>query len=149
MSIRFFMLVVLALFLSAVTGAEQTYVSWKLDHFSVSEPLGGLKGDPVRGRAVAADQKGGNCLACHRLPIPEEPFHGEIGPALQGVGSRLSEAEIRLRVINERMVNPDTIMPAFYLDPKEVNRPADDYWGKTILTAQQVEDVVAYLVTLK
>ena len=83
------------------------------------------------------------------MPIPEEPFHGTIGPPLQGVGARYSAAQIRLRIVDEQQVNPFTIMPGFYRDPLEANRVADVYWGKTFLSAQQVEDLVAYLVTLK
>ena len=129
--------------------AEQQYIQWRLDQFSITKPLGGLKGDAERGSKIVLDSNSGNCLACHKIPNSNEPFQGNIGPPLHGIGSRLKEGELRLRVINERLVNPDTIMPAFYLDPKEVYRLSEDYWGETILTAQQVEDVVAYLVTLK
>lgn len=125
------------------------YCRWKAEDFAIQKPLCGLQGDPVRGRALAADSHGGNCLACHRLPIPEETFHGTIGPPLDGVGARYTEAQLRMRVVDEQRINPFTIMPGFYRDPRRANRVAADYWGKTFLTAQQVEDVVAYLVTLK
>jgi sulfur-oxidizing protein SoxX len=68
---------------------------------------------------------------------------------LQAIGARYTAAQIRLRIVDEQQVNPMTIMPGFYRDPKLGNRVANDYWGKTFLTAQQVEDLVAYLVTLK
>lgn len=125
------------------------YCHWKVENYGIEKPLCDLKGDSKRGRTLAADSHGGNCLACHQLPIPEEPFHGTIGPPLNGIGSRYSVAQIRLRIVDERVVNPYTIMPGFYRDPRKANRVADDYWGKTFLTAQQVEDLVAYLVTLK
>ncbi len=83
------------------------------------------------------------------MPIPEELFHGTIGPPLDGVGARYTEAQLRLRVVDEQVLNPLTIMPGFYRDPRKANRVADDFWGKTFLTAQQVEDTVAYLVTLQ
>jgi L-cysteine S-thiosulfotransferase len=108
-----------------------------------------LRGDPVRGRAIAADSHAGNCLTCHRMPIPEESFHGTLGPPLTQVGARYSEGQLRMRVVDEQSVNPSTIMPGFYRDPRLLNRVAEDYRGKTFLSAQQVEDVVAYLATLK
>lgn len=125
------------------------YCHWEMRELAIAEPLCGLSGDPERGRAIAADSHGGNCLACHVLPIPEEPFHGTIGPPLDGVGARYTEAQLRARVVDEQQINPFTIMPGFYRDPREANRVADEFWGKTFLSAQQVEDVVAYLQTLK
>ena len=89
-----------------------------------------------------------NCLACHQMPIPEQLFHGEVGPDLSTVGSTYDAAELRLRIVNPKIINPDTFMPAFYR-PHGLHRVAKNFQGKTILTAQQVEDVVAYLQTLK
>jgi len=146
---RLFISLALLVGILPIAAAEQQYIQWRLDKFSVTQPLSGLKGDARRGSKIVIDSNSGNCLACHKIPDSDEPFQGNIGPPLHGIGSRLNEGELRLRVINERLVNPDTIMPAFYLDPKEVYRLSEDYWGQTILTAQQVEDVVAYLVTLK
>ena len=128
---------------------DDVFCAWQMEGFAIEEPLCGLTGDPVRGRALAADTHGGNCLACHRLPIPEESFHGTIGPPLDGIGARYSAAQIRLRVVDEQQINPFSIMPGFYRDPTLNNRVADAYWGKTMLDAQQIEDLVAYLVTLK
>jgi sulfur-oxidizing protein SoxX len=108
-------------------------------------PLTAEKGDPARGRVAVI--KKGNCLACHVMPIPEEPDHGDIGPPLDGVGSRLIPAELRMRVADPKVLNPDTIMPSFY--KHDLNRVAKAWEGKTILDAQEVEDVVAYLSTLK
>lgn len=125
------------------------YCKWQVAGFAIEQPLCGLNGDATRGRALAADSHGGNCLACHQMPIDEEPFHGTVGPPLAGVGARYSAAQIRLRIVDEQQINPMTIMPGFYRDPAKANRVAGDYWGKTFLSAQQVEDLVAYLVTLK
>jgi len=125
------------------------YCHWEIKNFAIEEPLCGLQGDVERGRKIAADNHGGNCLACHMMPIPEEPLHGTVGPPLYGVGARLTEGQIRLRIVDEQKVNPITIMPGFYSDPRLANRVANEYWGKTFLTAQQVEDVVAYLKTIK
>lgn len=133
----------------AAVGADSDYCRWQVQDYAIAAPLCGLVGDPVRGRALAADSHGGNCLACHQMPIDEEAFHGSIGPPLHGVGARYNAAQIRLRIVDEQQVNPMTIMPGFYRDPQDVNRIAPEYWGKTFLSAQQVEDIVAYLETLR
>ena len=125
------------------------YCIWQQQDYAIQDPLCGLSGDAQRGREVVKDPHQGSCLACHQLPIPEEPFHGTLGPSLLGIGNRYTEAQLRLRIVDERQVNPGTIMPGFYSDPRRGNRVADEYWGKTFLTAQQVEDIVAYLKTLK
>lgn len=115
----------------------------------VEKSLTGVAGDPVAGRKVFANRKQGNCLACHaNADLSEESFHGEVGPMMDGVADRWSEAELRAIVTNSKMVFEGTIMPAFYID-SGYERPLDDFAGKSILTAQQVEDVVAYLMTLK
>lgn len=115
----------------------------------VETSLTGQAGDPVAGRAVFANRKQGNCLACHtNSDMPEESFHGEVGPPMDGVADRWSEAELRGIVTNSKMMFEGTIMPAFYID-SGYERPLEDFAGTSILTAQQVEDVVAYLLTLK
>ncbi|MEM8576674.1 MAG: sulfur oxidation c-type cytochrome SoxX [Pseudomonadota bacterium] len=116
---------------------------------AVSASLTGVAGDADSGRKIFANRKQGNCLACHVNPdMPEESFHGEVGPPMDGVAERWSVAELRGIVSNSKQMFPGTIMPAFYVDAG-YNRPLDDFTGKSILTAQQVEDVVAYLTTLK
>ena len=133
----------------AQDAVDAAYCAWEVRDYAIEAPLCGLVGDPERGRALAADSHAGNCLACHQMPIDEEPFHGTLGPPLHGVGARYSAAQIRLRVVDEQQINPMTIMPGFYSDPRSANRVAGEYWGKTFLTAQQVEDLVAYLVSLQ
>jgi len=110
--------------------------------------LTGKKGDPQRGRQIVANRQVGLCLLCHSGPFPEERFQGDLAPDLKGVGSRLSEAEIRARVVDPGKTNPDTIMPAYY-KTEGLSRVASSFRGKTILGAEQIEDVVAYLSTLK
>ncbi|MEJ2382298.1 MAG: sulfur oxidation c-type cytochrome SoxX [Gammaproteobacteria bacterium] len=124
------------------------YYDWQAKDLAIAKPLGGLTGNAQRGRAVVIDRDRGNCLACHRLPIPDEPMQGTVGPPLVGIGARLSEAQLRLRVVNEQLVNPATIMPRFYARPGTLNRPLPAY-NTTILSAQDIEDVVAYLKTLR
>jgi sulfur-oxidizing protein SoxX len=125
------------------------YCRWEMVDYGIPEPLCGLTGEAGRGRAIVSDGHLGNCLACHELPIPGIEAYGTIGPPLQGIAARLGEPQIRLRVVDSRHINPLSIMPGYYRDPRLIHRPAKRYVGKTFLTAQQVEDVIAYLVTLK
>jgi len=119
-----------------------------VDEHSIPKSLTGKAGDPANGRKLAIHRKKGNCLACHKMPIPEQLFHGTLGPDLAGVASRYSEGELRLRIVDPKVLNDDTIMPAFYRDSgyTAVLKP---FKGKTIISAQDVEDIVAYLMTLK
>ena len=108
--------------------------------------LTGAKGDPARGRAIVANRQVGLCLLCHSGPFPEERFQGNLAPDLRSA-ARLSEAQIRQRLVDPRVANPESIMPAYY-KPGEA-RVAPSFKGKTILSAEQIEDVVAFLATLK
>jgi L-cysteine S-thiosulfotransferase len=114
----------------------------------IPAPLTGAKGDPARGRAIVANRQTGLCLLCHNGPFPEERFQGDLAPDLKGVGARLSEGQIRARIIDPGRVNPDTLMPAYY-KADGLTRVAAAFRGKTILTAEQIEDIVAYLSTLR
>jgi len=127
----------------------EPYCEWQEANYSIEKPLCNHIGDAKRGQAIASDGSKGNCLACHQLPIDGIEAYGTIGPPLEGVSSRLPEGFIRLRVVDTRHINPMSIMPGFYRDPSLINRPGKPYIGRTFLSAQQVEDVVAYLVTLK
>ena len=121
-----------------------------IENLRISSSLSGEAGDPVEGRKVFADRKLGNCLACHvNSDIPEQLFHGEVGPALDAVATRWEPEQLRTIVVNSKAVFTDaSVMPGFYsLDVGENVR--EDLVGVTILSAQQVEDVVAYLSTLK
>lgn len=105
-------------------------------------------GDPARGRALVVARESANCVLCHAVPDPAVKFAGDVGPSLAGVGSRLSEAQLRLRVADNLRVNPTTVMPSYYrIDG--LDRVASAYAGKPVLRAQEVEDVVAWLATLK
>lgn len=129
--------------------AAQPYFEWKVVDYAIDKPLGGLKGDPDRGRKVAVHRKKGNCLACHVMPIPGTEFHGNLGPPLTGIGSRLTEGQVRLRVVDQKQLNPATVMPGYYRNPEHFNRVRKKFKGKTVLSAQEVEDVVALLMTFK
>jgi len=137
----------LAVSTDGVRAAEMAKYKIVDDH-EIPKSLTGKAGDPANGRKLAIHRKKGNCLACHKMPIPEQLFHGTIGPDLNGVGSRYTEAEIRLRVVDPKVVNEDTIMPSFYRE-SGYTAVLKNFKGKTIISAQDVEDIVAYLMTLK
>ena len=115
---------------------------------SIEKSLTGTNGDAARGRAIVADRHVGLCLLCHSAPIPEERFQGELAPDLKGVGARLSEGQLRLRIVDSSRVNPATIMPSYYRK-EGFTRVAPAFRGKTVLSEQQIEDVVAYLMPLR
>lgn len=115
---------------------------------AIVQPLSNTPGDAQRGRAIVANRSVGLCLLCHSGPIAEERFQGNLAPSLAGAGARWSQAQLRLRIVDGARLNPDTIMPPYYRTAG-LQRVARPFEGKTILTAEQVEDVVAYLATLK
>jgi len=139
-----------ALALSAIVAgpANAGLVHYAIVGDAIPASLTGAKGDPVRGRAIVANRNVGLCLLCHSGPFPEDRFQGNIGPDLSGAGSRWSEGQLRLRIVDGRKFNPDTIMPSFYRVADLTRVPAA-YRDKPVLTAVEIEDVVAYLMTLK
>lgn len=122
----------------------------KVENLEITGSISGAVGDAAAGREVVANRKQGNCLACHaNSEMSDHAFHGEVGPSLDGAGTRWTEGQLRTIVVNAKAVfTSETVMPGFY--SLEVGADVrKDLIGKTILTAQQVEDVVAYLATLK
>jgi L-cysteine S-thiosulfotransferase len=114
---------------------------------AIVQSLTGAPGDPVRGRALVLDRTS-TCILCHGGPFPEEKFQGDLAPSLAGSGSRWSEGQLRLRLVDASRLNPATIMPSYYrVDGLERVAPA--WRGKPILNAEQIEDIVAYLATLR
>ena len=110
--------------------------------------LTGTSGDAARGRAIVLDRRRGACLLCHTGPFPEERFQGTLAPDLSGAGSRWSAGQLRLRLVDATRLNPDTIMPPYYR-VDGLTRVGSPWFARPILTAQQVEDVVAFLATLR
>jgi L-cysteine S-thiosulfotransferase len=114
---------------------------------AIVQSLTGAPGDPVRGRALVLERTS-TCILCHGGPFPEEKFQGDLAPSLAGSGSRWSEGQLRLRLVDASRLNPATIMPSYYrVDGLERVAPA--WRGKPILNAEQIEDIVAYLATLR
>jgi sulfur-oxidizing protein SoxX len=115
---------------------------------AIPEPLTGARGDAARGRAIVANRQVGLCLLCHSGPFPEERLQGTIAPDLKGAGARWSEGQLRLRIVDATRLNPDTIMPPYYRI-EGLQRVARSFRDKPVLTAEQIEDVVAWLTTLR
>jgi sulfur-oxidizing protein SoxX len=126
----------------------EPYYDWQVQYYEIREPLGGLVGVPERGARIASDQHAGNCYACHVLPLDADEFYGNLGPPLAGIASRQSVGMIRLHVVDQTQFNPETVMPGYYRRFEQLNRVAGKFRGSTYLTAQQIEDVVAWLATL-
>lgn len=115
---------------------------------TIPVPLGGRIGDAARGAALVRDRERGNCLICHHGGDAAEPFQGSIGPPLRGVGARLSTAQIRLRLVDMSRLNRETVMPPYFrIDNMRDVAPA--YRNQPALSAQEIEDVVSYLTSLK
>ncbi len=131
-----------------VASAQEALRPYVVTGDAIQRSLTGRPGDAARGRAIVANRSAGLCLLCHSGPIPEERFQGTLAPSLAGAGSRWSEGQLRLRIVDGARLNPDTIMPAYYRITG-LQRVARPFAGKTVLTAEQVEDVVAWLATLK
>ncbi|MFB9263981.1 sulfur oxidation c-type cytochrome SoxX [Bradyrhizobium erythrophlei] len=114
---------------------------------AIPEPLTGARGDATRGRALVVERSS-TCILCHSGPFPEQKFQGDLAPSLSGSGSRWSEGQLRLRLVDASRLNAATIMPSYYR-VDELNRVGTSWRGKPILSAEQIEDIVAYLVTLR
>jgi sulfur-oxidizing protein SoxX len=127
---------------------DDARVDYRIMNGAIPEPLTDQPGDSERGRRIVLDREGGDCIICHAMPLPQRQFHGTTGPPLDGVGDRYTAGELRLRLVDPKALNPDTIMPAYY-KVEGLHRVLERYRRKSILTAQQVEDVVSYLLTLK
>jgi sulfur-oxidizing protein SoxX len=115
---------------------------------AIPVPLAGARGDAERGRAIVVNRQVGLCLLCHTGPFPEERFQGTLAPDLKGSGSRWSEGQLRLRMVDASRLNADTIMPPYYR-VDGLARVAPALRGKPLLSAEQIEDVVAFLATLR
>ena len=137
--------------LAAVLGADAAQAQLRpfaIVDDAIPQSLTGAPGDPARGRAIVASRQVGLCLLCHSGPFPEERFQGDLAPSLAGAGSRSTEGQLRLRIVDASRLNSATIMPPYYRTDG-LDRVAANFRGKPVLTAEQIEDVVAYLMTLR
>lgn len=131
---------------SAVAGAQ--VAPYDIVEDGIPAPLAGLTGDAARGRAIVADRQKGLCVLCHAGPFPELRFMGTLAPDLAGAGARWTAAQLRLRLVDPGRLNPDSIMPAYHR-VDGLTRVAPAQQGRPILGPGEIEDVVAYLVTLR
>lgn len=132
----------------ALSVQAQTLASYNPVGDAIPQSLTGQPGDAQRGRAIVVSRQKGLCLLCHSGPFAEERFQGDLAPSLTGAGSRWSEGQLRLRIVDSRRVNAQTIMPSYYR-VDGLNRVGTAWQGKPVLTAEEIEDVVAFLLTLK
>jgi sulfur-oxidizing protein SoxX len=133
---------------NGLAGAQVTFDSYRISGDAIPQSLTGSKGDPERGRKIVISRQIGLCLLCHSGPFPEERLQGTLAPDLGGAGARWSEGQLRLRIVDASRANPDTIMPPYYrIDG--LRRVAPNFRGKPVLSADQIEDVVAFLLTLR
>ena len=127
--------------------ANEELVSYDIVDLSIPSSLTNEDGDLKNGRDIVLSRRG-NCLACHKIPSGNDIFQGNIGPSLAGVGNRYTISELRLRLVNPYVLNPDSVMPAFY-KVRGLKRVDKKFREKPILTAQEIEDVISWLFTLK
>ncbi|MDE0532660.1 MAG: sulfur oxidation c-type cytochrome SoxX [Albidovulum sp.] len=119
----------------------------RVEDYEIKASLTGQSGIPERGERIVRDADNATCLICHSIPIADAPDPGDIGPPLEGVGSRYSAGELRLRLVDPKALNPDTVMPS-YFKIDGLQGVAPEYRGRPIYSAQDIEDVVAFLLTL-
>jgi sulfur-oxidizing protein SoxX len=132
---------------AAAQAPRQEPLPYQVVGTAIPASLTGKPGDPVRGRAIVVDRTRGLCLLCHPGPFPDQPFQGNLSPDLTGVGARLNSGELRLRIVDGHVLNPDTIMPSYYR-VDGLTRVGAAFKGRTLLDAAEIEDVVAFLGTL-
>ena len=142
------LLLLVAFVLGCTPGAAQeALVPYTVVGDAIPKSLTGKPGDPVNGRAIVVRRES-TCLLCHSGPFPDQRFQGDLSPNLTGTGARWSEGELRLRLVDASRLNPATITPSYYrIDG--LTRVAANFRGRPVLTAEQIEDVVAFLMTLK
>ena len=134
--------------LDVAVAGEKSQTRYQVTNDTINKPLTSSLGDAVRGRHIFMDRERGNCLVCHAAPLPDRQMHGTVGPALDGIGSRYTAGALRLRLVDPQRINPQSIMPAYY-KVSGLYRVLPPYRNKTLLTAQEIEDVLAFLLTLK
>ncbi|HWL68169.1 MAG TPA: sulfur oxidation c-type cytochrome SoxX [Geminicoccus sp.] len=129
--------------------AEEAPVPYRIVGDAIPAPLTGGPGDPARGAALIGERHKSLCVLCHAGPWPDPHLQGTLGPDLSGVGARLDAGQIRLRIVDPKHLDPGTIMPAYYRQPDPGQNVAEAFAGRTILSAAEIEDLVAHLASLK
>jgi L-cysteine S-thiosulfotransferase len=138
----------LAVTWTSSASAQETLRDYVVREDAIDLPLTGSAGDPVRGAALIADRQRGLCLLCHTGPFADRQAHGTLAPDLSDVGARLTEGQLRLRIVDMKQLVPATIMPSYYRT-EGLNRVAAAWRDRPVLAAEEIEDIVAFLVQLK
>ena len=134
--------------LASLARGDQEFISIQIQNETMPSPLTDQPGDAERGRRIVLDRERGDCVVCHAMPLPERQFHGTVGLPLDGIGKRYTDGELRLRLVDPKRLNPQTVMPAYY-KAEGLFQVREPYRDKPILTAQEIEDVIVYLLTLQ
>jgi L-cysteine S-thiosulfotransferase len=135
-----------ALFVACSTAGAEGLRPYAVAGDAIPDTLTGTRGDAIRGRALTVERSS-TCILCHSGPFPELAFQGDLAPSLAGSGGRWSEGQLRLRLVDASRLNAATIMPSYYR-VDGLSRVGASWRGKPILSAEQIEDIVAYLATL-
>ncbi|MCC5888011.1 MAG: sulfur oxidation c-type cytochrome SoxX [Gammaproteobacteria bacterium] len=139
---------ILALLLTLAAGAARAdCATFEIVGDGIPLPLSQQTADADAGRQAAADRQRGDCSICHQLPLPNARFHGNVGPDLSAIGARLTPPQIRLRVAANRHLNPESVMPDYGIS-RDRHQVAEAFAGQPILTAREIEDIVAWLASL-
>ena len=133
---------------STVVAQATAIADYRVVGDAIPAPLTATPGDALRGRAIVTSRQVGLCLLCHAGPFPEERFQGTLAPDLAGAGKRWSDGQLRLRLVDSRRLNPQSIMPAYHRT-EHLTRVGSAWRGQPVLDPQQIEDVVALLRTLR
>ena len=136
-----------ALVLAAGCAVQSGGLHYQISNGEIRQPLASGTPDAERGRKLLVSRES-NCILCHAAPETGERFFGNLAPPLSGTGARLTAGQMRARIVDPLYFNKESIMPAYYR-VEGLNRVAETYRGKPVLTGEQIEDVIAYLSTLK
>jgi sulfur-oxidizing protein SoxX len=139
--------ILVAVLMPPMAQGQQSPENYVVVGDAIPDSLTGQKGDAARGRNIVSNRQVGLCLLCHTGPFPEEKFQGNLAPDLADAGSRSTAGQLRLRIVDASRLNPDTIMPPYYKVDGLTNVSAA-FRSKTILSVEQIEDVVEFLTTL-
>lgn len=142
------MLILMIASMPFIASAQEPLQPFAVQADSIERSLTGAPGDHARGKALIEDRQRSLCMLCHTGPFADPRLQGDLAPDLAGIGARLSEGQIRLRIVDMKRVVPSTIMPSYYR-VDGFRRVAPAWRGKPILAAAEIEDLVAYLTTLK
>ena len=147
MYFKLFMIILINFCIFIYSASANALSNYQIIDYAIPLSLTSVSGNPESGRKIVISREG-NCLACHKIPNIVDKFQGNIGPSLAGVGNRYTMGELRLRLVDPYVINSKSLMPAFYKNQNLI-RVDKKYTGKSILTAQQIEDVISWLATLK